>query len=57
MTTARRLHHTYADSLRALERSEAKLEFCDGEMYAMAGGTPTHAALTAALIFASCPWR
>ena len=49
MTTARRLHHTYADYLRALERSEVKLEYCDGEIYAMAGGTPTHAALSAAL--------
>lgn len=28
--------------------SEVKLEYCDGEIYAMAGGTPTHADLAAA---------
>jgi Uma2 family endonuclease len=47
MTTARRLHYSYEDYLRALELSEVKLEFCDGEIYAMAGGTPTHAELAA----------
>lgn len=50
MTTARRLHHSYADYLRALEHSDVKLEYCDGEIYAMAGGTPAHAALGAAVI-------
>ncbi|GMU61040.1 MAG: hypothetical protein AMXMBFR34_28030 [Myxococcaceae bacterium] len=50
MTTARRLHHWYADYLRALERSEVKLEFCDGEIYALAGGAPAHAALSAAVV-------
>jgi hypothetical protein len=43
MTTARRLHYSYEDYLAALEMSEVKLEYCDGEMYAMAGRTPTHA--------------
>ena len=33
-----------------LERSEFKLEYCDGVIYAMAGGTPAHAALSAAAI-------
>lgn len=31
-----------------LERSEFKLEYCDGVIYAMAGGSITHAALGAA---------
>ncbi len=49
MTTARRLHHSYEDYLRALEVSGVKLEYCDGEIYAMAGGTPEHADLAAAI--------
>lgn len=47
VTTARRLHYSYADYLRALEMSPIKLEYCDGEIYAMAGGTIAHAALSA----------
>lgn len=50
MSTARRLHHTYAEYLDALERSQVKLEFCDGEIYAMAGGSPAHADLAASAI-------
>lgn len=50
MTSARRLHHSYEDYLRALEVSGVKLEFCGGEIYAMAGGTPAHAELAAAAI-------
>ncbi|MDQ2643158.1 MAG: Uma2 family endonuclease [Myxococcota bacterium] len=49
MTTARRLHHTYDEYLRALEMSGVKLEFCEGEIYAMAGGTPAHAELAASV--------
>lgn len=30
--------------------SGVKLEYCDGEIYAMAGGTPTHADLAASMI-------
>jgi Uma2 family endonuclease len=52
MATARRLHYDYADYLRTLEMSEVKLEYCEGEIYAMAGGTPAHAELGAALIMA-----
>ncbi len=48
-TTARRLHHSYEDYLSALEVSQIKLEYCDGEIYAMAGGTPTHADLAASM--------
>ncbi|HEY6558346.1 MAG TPA: Uma2 family endonuclease [Polyangiaceae bacterium] len=50
MSTARRVHYTYDEYLRALEVSGVKLEYCDGEIYAMAGGTPAHADLAAAAI-------
>jgi hypothetical protein len=30
--------------------SPIKLEYCDGEIYAMAGGTPAHADLSAAAV-------
>lgn len=52
MATARRLHYDYEDYLRTLEMSEVKLEFCEGEIYAMAGGSPAHAELGAAVIMA-----
>jgi Uma2 family endonuclease len=48
MTTARRVHYSYEDYLVALAMSDVKLEYCDGEIYAMAGGTPAHAFLIAA---------
>jgi Uma2 family endonuclease len=50
MSTARRVHYTYEEYLRVLEISGVKLEYCDGEIYAMAGGTPAHADLAAAAI-------
>ena len=50
VTTARRLHYRYEEYLSALEVSGVKLEYCDGEIYAMAGGTPAHAYLAASLI-------
>lgn len=50
MTTARGLHWTSAEYVRADRGSDAKLEFCDGEIFAMAGGTPAHAALSAKVI-------
>ncbi len=50
MSTARRLHQTYEQYLRALEESTFKLEYCDGEIYMMAGGSPTHAQLGARAI-------
>lgn len=52
MSTAKRLHYSYAEYLRSLEMSELKLEYCDGVIYAMAGGTPAHAQLAAAIIAA-----
>jgi len=48
--TARQLRFSYGDYLRSLERSELKLEYCAGVIYAMARGTPSHAELAAAII-------
>ena len=50
MSTARRVHYSYDEYLAALEVSGVKLEYCDGEIYAMAGGTPVHADLAASVI-------
>jgi len=50
VTTGCRGHYSYEDYLAALAMSEVKLEYCDGEMYAMPGGTPSHADLAAAAI-------
>jgi Uma2 family endonuclease len=47
VTTARRVHHSYREYLELLELSSVKLEYCEGEIYAMAGGTPAHADLGA----------
>ncbi len=52
MSTAKRLHYSYEEYLRLLEQSSIKLEYCDGVIYAMAGGTVAHAALAAAVIAA-----
>ncbi len=46
-----RLHrYTYRQYLALEETSSVKHEFLDGEIYAMAGGTPEHAALSAEII-------
>jgi Uma2 family endonuclease len=45
-----RHRYTFRDYLDVEEMSAVKHEFLDGEIYAMAGGTPEHAALCAALI-------
>jgi Uma2 family endonuclease len=47
--TARRLHYSYEEYLAALEVSGVRLEYCDGEIYAMGGGPPTHADLAASI--------
>jgi len=48
---ARRLHdYTYAQYVALEEESSIRHEFLDGEIYAMAGGSPDHAALAAAII-------
>jgi Uma2 family endonuclease len=45
MSTTRKLNHSYEDYLRMLAVSDLKLEYCEGTVFAMAGGTPTHARL------------
>jgi Uma2 family endonuclease len=49
-TSSRRLHYTYAQYLSLEEESLVRHEYLDGEIYAMAGGSPDHAALAAACI-------
>ena len=50
MSTAKRLHYAYDDYLALLDQAAIKLEYCEGVIYAMAGGTPAHAELSAAAI-------
>jgi Uma2 family endonuclease len=47
---AHRLQYTYAEYLALEASSNVKHEYLDGQIYAMAGGTPEHAALAAAVI-------
>ncbi len=47
---AHRIHYTLADYLALEASSNVKHEFLDGQIYGMAGGTPEHAALAAAVI-------
>lgn len=47
MSTARRLHHTYEQYLEVERLSSVRHEFLEGEIYAMAGGTPEHGILAA----------
>ena len=44
-SAASRRHYTYEDYLALDEASNVKLEYYAGDIYAMAGGTPEHAAL------------
>ena len=46
-SAARHVHHTYAEYLTLEEETSTRHEYLDGEIYAMAGGTPDHAALAA----------
>ncbi|MEM6787879.1 MAG: hypothetical protein AAF928_17065 [Myxococcota bacterium] len=50
MSSAKRLHYEYAQYLELLARSDFKLEYCDGVIYAMAGGTMAHAELGARMV-------
>lgn len=43
--TRRLRSYSYEQYLRALADSHIKLEYFEGEIYAMAGGTPAHAQL------------
>jgi Uma2 family endonuclease len=45
-----RIHYTLDDYLALEASSNTKHEYLDGQIYAMAGGTPEHAALAAAVI-------
>jgi Uma2 family endonuclease len=47
---AHRIRYTYAEYVAFEESSNVKHEFLGGHIYAMAGGTPEHAALAAAAI-------
>lgn len=47
---AHRVHYTFLDYVALQATSTVKLEYLDGQIYAMAGGTPEHAALGAAVI-------
>jgi Uma2 family endonuclease len=47
---ARHVHYTYAEYLALEEHSPTRHEYLDGEIYAMAGGSPDHAALAGAVI-------
>jgi Uma2 family endonuclease len=49
-TTARHLHHTYQEYLAMEAGSSVRHEYLNGEIYAMAGGSPDHAVLAARLI-------
>ena len=50
MSTAHRYQHSYAEYLALEKQSPLKLEFSDGEIFAMAGGTPEHGALAMQLV-------
>ena len=47
---ARHLHYTYKEYLALEDQGATRHEYLDGEIYAMAGGTPDHAALAGAAI-------
>jgi Uma2 family endonuclease len=47
---AHRIHYTLEDYFALEAASNVKHEFLDGQIYAMAGGTPDHAALAASVI-------
>lgn len=44
------MHYSYADYLALEEESSIRHEYLDGEIYAMAGGTPDHAALSLSVL-------
>src|SRR5476649_960532 len=50
ISRARRHRYSYSEYLVLEAGSSVRHEFADGEIYAMAGGTPTHAALAATII-------
>lgn len=50
VASASRRHYTLEDYLSVEEMSSVRHEFVDGQILAMAGGTPEHAALGAAIV-------
>ncbi len=50
MAHVARQFFTFADYVEVAEESRVKLEFLDGQVWAMSGGTPEHAALSASVI-------
>jgi Uma2 family endonuclease len=50
--SAPRHRYTFEQYLEIEEIARVRHEFYDGEIYAMAGGTPEHAAMTAAIVAA-----
>jgi Uma2 family endonuclease len=50
LTPVARHRYSYSEYVTLEEYSSVRYEFLNGEIYAMAGGTPTHAALAAAII-------
>jgi Uma2 family endonuclease len=50
MASPPRHRYSLADYLSVEEMSAVKHEFLDGEIFAMAGGTPEHAAISAAVL-------
>lgn len=49
-TATRRAHYSYEEYLALEEESAIRHEFFEGQIYAMAGGSPDHAALAGSLI-------
>jgi Uma2 family endonuclease len=50
LAPAHRIAYTYGDYLALEASSNVKHEYLDGQIYGMAGGTPEHASLAAAVI-------
>ncbi len=50
VASSSRRHYTLDDYLGVEEMSAVRHEFLDGQIFAMAGGTPEHAALSAAIL-------
>jgi Uma2 family endonuclease len=50
MSSRRQVHYSYPEYLRLEEESSIRHEYLEGEIYAMGGGTPDHAALAASTI-------
>ena len=47
VVAARRPHYAFREYVAVAEGANVKLEFVDGEICAMAGGSPEHAAIAA----------